>query len=62
MDGQVPEMQPPKVVNASPMPGEAGEFQVNFPVYRVRLRGRTQLGPVPALETYHNEQLVGCHW
>jgi hypothetical protein len=58
VDGQVSETQPPKLVSASPMLGAAGEFQASFPAYRVRLRGTTELGPVPALEIYRNEQLV----
>jgi len=56
--GQTKEMQPPNVVNSSPMPGAAGEFQASFPMYRVRLRDKTELGPVPALEIHRNEQLV----
>jgi len=56
--GQAPEMQPPKLVSPSPTPGIAGEFQAIFPAYRVRLRGTTELGPVPALEIYRNDQLV----
>src|SRR5271165_2590855 len=56
--GQAPEMQPPKLVSPSLMQGTAGEFQASFPAYRVRLRATTELGPVPALEIYRNDQLV----
>ncbi|MGP8250829.1 MAG: TIM-barrel domain-containing protein [Terracidiphilus sp.] len=33
-------------------------FQVRFPAYRVRLLERTELGDVPALEVYRDEQLI----
>jgi hypothetical protein len=34
------------------------EFQASFPDYRVRLRDKTELGPMPALEVYRDEQLI----
>jgi hypothetical protein len=35
-----------------------GSFQASFPAYGVRLLERTELGAVPALEVYRNEQLL----
>jgi hypothetical protein len=43
---------------ASFAPQREGEFQASFPAYRVRLRAKTELGPVPAMEVYRNEQLI----
>lgn len=44
-------------VSAAPI-ADAATFQASFPAYRVRLREKTELGPVPALEVYRNEQLI----
>lgn len=39
--------------------GQTGRgFKASLPGYRVRLRERTELGEVPALEVYRNEQLI----
>jgi hypothetical protein len=35
-----------------------GAFQATLPAYRVRLLEKTELGPVPALEVYRNQQLI----
>lgn len=37
---------------------EAGGWQASLPAYRVRLLEKTELGAVPALEIYRNEQLM----
>lgn len=37
---------------------EAGGWQASLPGYRVRLLEKTELGAVPALEIYRNEQLM----
>ncbi|MFZ0746313.1 MAG: TIM-barrel domain-containing protein [Terracidiphilus sp.] len=48
----------PGVGTSSPMAEATAGFQASFPAYRVRLRDKTELGPVPALEVYRNEQLI----
>ena len=48
-------------VDANPptrKPAASTEFQATLPAYRVHLRNKTELGPVPALEIYRNEQLL----
>lgn len=54
--GQAQSAQSSAQVHA-PTIGDAATFQASFPAYRVRLRDKTELGPVPALEVYRNEQL-----
>ena len=46
--------------SAPPSPGQHGAsvFQASFPAYRVHLRETTELGAIPALEVYRNEQLM----
>jgi len=51
-------VQAPELSNIDQMPNAAGVFQATFPAYRVRLLAKTDLGPVPALEVYRNEQII----
>jgi hypothetical protein len=53
--GWAQEMQPAELTTAAQ--NIAGVFQAGFPAYRVRLRERTELGAVPALDVY-GEQLI----
>lgn len=52
------ESQPAGMTTAASLPQQAGVFQAALPAYRVRLLKETELGPVPALEVYRNEQLL----
>jgi hypothetical protein len=52
------EVAPSKLQISSPVPEATGGFQATFPAYRIRLRDKTELGAVPALEVYRNEQLI----
>ncbi len=56
----LPAVQAQPAAETSPAQTTAtpGAFQASFPAYRVRLREGTELGPVPALEVYRNEQLM----
>jgi hypothetical protein len=52
------EKQPAGLPNATKGQSEGGAVQASFPAYRVRLLEKTELGSVPALEVYRNEQLI----
>lgn len=55
--GHAQSAQLSRQLGASPI-SDPGAFQATFPAYRVSLREKTELGPVPALEVYRNEQLT----
>ena len=56
--GWTQEMRPAESANFTGQQGAEGTFQASFPAYRVRLLEKTELGKVPALEVYRNEQLI----
>lgn len=50
--------QTPQAPDPHPLPSTAGAFQANFSAYQVRLLTSTDLGPVPALDVYSDQQLM----
>lgn len=58
LDGKSEEAKIANQPNAGQGAQGSGSFQETFPAYRVRLREKTELGAVPALEVYRNEQLL----
>jgi hypothetical protein len=56
--GWAQQIQPAELVSSTHMQNVGGVFQASFPAYRVQLLEKTELGPVPALEVYRNEQLI----
>ena len=58
LGGRAQGLAPAPGTAAEPQSGMQTDFQARFPAYRVRLLERTELGDVPALAVYRDEQFL----
>jgi hypothetical protein len=56
--GHSQSMPPATISTVQQSPEKQAVFQARFPAYMVRLLNQTELGAVPSLEIYRNEQMI----